>query len=159
MCMLGVFILMVCLQVLFVYVQVVFDFVLLGQVLGDFDQIVWLMVEWGMFVIKGMDVQGLLMLESCVDDMLFNVYFYDCDMLCCWMQFVISFCLIQLMIVEDVNDWNCNNFFGKVVIVDFGDFYIEMDIGVVVDGFGCKNFDDVLDIWCDVLGEFCVFFM
>ena len=151
--MLGVFILTACLQAPLAHAQAAPDPVLPGQVLGDPDQIARLMAERGMPVTKGTDVQGLPMLESRVDDMLFNVYFYDCDTLCRRMQFVTSFRLTQPMTAEDANDWNRNNPFGKVVIADSGDPYIEMDIGVAADGLGRKNFDDALDTWRDVLGE------
>lgn len=146
---LGALILMACLQAPAAYAQAAIE-----QVTGDPDMIAHLMAEYGMPVTKGKDIQGLPMLESRVDDMLFNVYFYDCQSVCRRMQFVTSFRLTQPMTADDANDWNRNNPFGKVVITESGDPYVEMDIGVAADGLGRKNFDDALETWRAVLGDF-----
>lgn len=147
---LGALFLMACLQAPMALAQTAAP----AQVTGDPALIARLMADLGMPVTLGKDVQGIPMLESKVDDMLFNVYFYDCETLCRRMQFVTSFRLSTPMTADDANDWNRNNPFGKVVITETGDPYVEMDIGVAADGVGRKNFEDALSTWRDVLGEF-----
>lgn len=125
-----------------------------GPVVGDPAAIARLMTELGMPATSATDIQGIAMLEAQVDGILFNVYFYDCDKLCRRMQFVTGFRLAQPMTTEDANSWNRDNPVGKLVLNDAGDPYLEMDIGVAADGIGRKNFEDALDTWRDVLGDF-----
>lgn len=124
------------------------------QVVGDPAAIAKLMTDLGMPATRGTDIQGIPMLEAQVDGILFNVYFYDCDKLCRRMQFVTGFRMAQPMTAEDANAWNRDNPVGKIVLSDTGDPYLEMDIGVAADGVGRKNFQDTLETWRDVLGDF-----
>lgn len=125
-----------------------------AQVLGDPKAIARVMTDLGMAVSQGHDIEGQPMLESQVDGTLFNVYFYDCTPLCRRMQFVTGFSLAKPMSTDDANAWNRDNPFGKVVLSDAGDPYLEMDIGVAEDGLGRKNLEDTLHIWRDVMGQF-----
>ncbi len=125
-----------------------------ASIVGDPQQIAGIMAEMGMPATHGTDVQGLPMLESKVDDTLFNVYFYDCVPLCRRMQFVTGFRLAVPMTTDDANAWNRDHPFGKLVLSDAGDPYVEMDIGVAADGLGRKNFEDALATWRAVLGDF-----
>lgn len=125
-----------------------------AAVLGDPKAIARVMTEMGMPVTQGHDIEGQPMLESKVDGTLFNVYFYDCAPLCRRMQLVTGFSLNSPMSAEDANAWNRDNPFGKVVLNDAGDPYLEMDIGVADDGLGRKNLEDTLNTWRAVLGEF-----
>lgn len=125
-----------------------------AAVLGDPKAIARVMTEMGIPVTQGHDIEGQPMLEGKVDDTLFNVYFYDCATLCRRMQLVTGFSLNQPMSAEDANAWNRDNPFGKVVLNDSGDPYLEMDIGVADDGLGRKNLEDTLNTWRAVLGDF-----
>lgn len=125
-----------------------------ATVLGDPKAIARVMTEMGMPVTQGHDIEGQPVLESKVDDTLFNVYFYDCAPLCRRMQLVTGFSLNAPMAAEDANAWNRDNPFGKVVLNDAGDPYLEMDIGVAEDGLGRKNLEDTLNTWRAILGEF-----
>lgn len=124
------------------------------QVVGDPAAIARLMTDLGMPATRATDIQGIPMLEAQVDGTLFNVYFYDCDTLCRRMQFVTGFRMAQPMTAQDANAWNRDNPVGKLVLSDAGDPYLEMDIGVAADGLGRKNFEDTLETWRDVLGDF-----
>ena len=125
-----------------------------AQVTGDPEIISKIMTEMGLEVKKGEDVEGLPMLVSEVDDTLFNVFFYDCAPRCRRMQFVTGFQLTAPMTPEDANDWNRDNPFGKLVVAETGNPYLEMDIGLAGDGMGRENFEDALQTWRAVLGEF-----
>lgn len=125
-----------------------------GQVLGDPAQIAGILSQLGLPVTLGKDVQGLPMLESEIDGVLFNVYFYDCAPLCRHMQFVTGFSLSSPMTPEDANGWNRDHPFGKVVLTDEGQPYLEMDIGLAEDGLGRKTFEDALATWRGTLGDF-----
>ncbi|QEU07233.1 YbjN domain-containing protein [Paracoccus yeei] len=125
-----------------------------GQVLGDPAQIGAILSQLGLPVTWGRDVQGLTALESEIDGTLFNVYFYDCAPLCRRMQFVTGFTLTSPMTPEDANGWNRDHPFGKVVLTDEGQPYLEMDIGLAEDGLGRKNFEDALATWRDTLRDF-----
>jgi len=125
-----------------------------AQVTGDPEIISKIMREQGMKVVVGRDVEGLPMLESEVDETLFNVYFYECAPSCRRMQFVTSFSLDQPMTAEDANQWNRDNPVGKIFVADSGDPFLQMDIGLAADGLGRKNFEDALATWRSVLGDF-----
>ncbi|MDT1062839.1 YbjN domain-containing protein [Paracoccus sp. CPCC 101403] len=123
-------------------------------VTGDPEIIGRIMAEQGMKVVPSRDVEGMPMLESEIDETLFNVYFYDCAPSCRRMQFVTSFKLTHPMTAEDANDWNRDNPVGKLFVADSGDPFLEMDIGLADDGLGRKNFEDALATWRAVLGDF-----
>lgn len=125
-----------------------------AAILGDPKVIARVMTEMGMPATQGKDVEGQPMLESKVDGTLFNVYFYECSPLCRRMQLVTGFSLTKPMSAEDANAWNRDNPFGKVVLSEAGDPYLEMDIGVADDGLGRKNLEDTLNTWRAVLGDF-----
>lgn len=125
-----------------------------ATVLGDPKAIARVMTDMGMPATQGKDIEGQPMLESKVDDTLFNVYFYDCTPMCRRMQLVTGFNLNAPMSAEDANAWNRDNPFGKLVLNDAGDPYLEMDIGVADDGLGRKNLEDTLNTWRAVLGDF-----
>lgn len=128
--------------------------IMAAQVTGDPEIISKIMREQGMKVVVGRDVEGLPMLESEVDETLFNVYFYECAPSCRRMQFVTSFSLDQPMTAEDANQWNRDNPVGKIFVADSGDPFLQMDIGLAADGLGRKNFEDALATWRSVLGDF-----
>ncbi|MDS9466708.1 YbjN domain-containing protein [Paracoccus sp. MBLB3053] len=125
-----------------------------AQVTGDPEIISKIMTELGLEVTQGQDVEGLPMLESEVDDTLFNVFFYECKPQCRRMQFVTGFQMSEPMTPEDANDWNRDNPFGKLVVAESGNPYLEMDIGLAGDGLGRENFEDALATWRAVLGDF-----
>lgn len=125
-----------------------------GAVTGDPALIARILAELGLPVRQGRDVQGLPLLESRVDGMLFNIYFYDCAGPCRRIQFVTGFRLSQPMTAEDANDWNRDTPMAKVVVTEAGQPYVSMDIGVAADGIGRKNFEDALATWRVVLADF-----
>jgi hypothetical protein len=125
-----------------------------AQVTGDPEMIGQILTEMGLTVRKGRDMEGLPMLESEVDDTLFNVFFYDCAPRCRRMQFVTGFQMSEPMSVADANEWNRENPFAKLVVAESGNPYLEMDIGLAGDGMGRENFEDALQTWRSVLGDF-----
>lgn len=125
-----------------------------AQVTGDPEMIGRIMAEMGLEVTQGRDIEGLPMLESEVDDTLFNVFFYDCAPRCRRMQFVTGFQMTEPMTPEDANAWNRDNPFAKLVVAESGNPYLEMDIGLAGDGLGRENFEDALQTWREVIGDF-----
>nr|WP_281352114.1 YbjN domain-containing protein [Paracoccus aestuariivivens] len=125
-----------------------------AQVTGDPEIISKIMTEMGLAVTKGQDVEGLPMLESKIDDTLFNVFFYECHPQCRRMQFVTGFQMTQPMTPADANEWNRENPFAKLVVAESGNPYLEMDIGLAGDGLGRENFEDAFQTWRAVLGDF-----
>lgn len=125
-----------------------------APVLGDPRQIGELMAQSGLPVSRGADLEGLPVLESQIDDIRFNVYFYDCQPLCQRMQFVSGFTLPAPMTPQLANQWNLSNPFATVVVSDSGDAFLEMDIGLAGDGIGRKNFDETLASWRLAMSEF-----
>jgi hypothetical protein len=113
-----------------------------------------IMSEMGLKVTKRQDIEGLPMLESEIDDTLFNVFFYECHPQCRRMQFVTGFQMAEPMTTADANDWNRDNPFAKLVVAESGNPYLEMDIGLAGDGLGRENFEDALETWRGVLGDF-----
>lgn len=128
--------------------------IMAAQVTGDPEMIGRIMAEMGLEVTQGRDIEGLPMLESEVDDTLFNVFFYDCAPRCRRMQFVTGFQMTEPMTPEDANAWNRDNPFAKLVVAESGNPYLEMDIGLAGDGLGRENFEDALQTWREVIGDF-----
>ncbi|WP_167620031.1 YbjN domain-containing protein [Paracoccus ravus] len=126
---------------------------LAAPVTDDPEIISNLMTEMGLEVRQAQDIEGLPMLESEIDDTLFNVFFYDCAPRCRRMQFVTGFQMTEPMTAADANDWNRENPFAKLVVAD-GNPYLEMDIGLAGSGLGRENFRDALETWRGVLGDF-----
>ncbi len=128
-----------------------------AQVVGKPELIAKLMREAGLEVAQAQHAGRGPVLESGIDEVAFNVYFYDCRPECAAMQFSAGFDLDSTMSMEMVNLWNRSRRFGKVYLDKTGDPYIEMDIGLAGDGIGRKNFRDALETWRLVLTEFCDF--
>lgn len=125
-----------------------------APVLGDPKQIGELMTQSGLPVSRGADLEGLPVLESQIDDVRFNVYFYECRPLCERMQFVSGFTPAAPMTPQLANQWNMSNPYATVVVSDSGDAFLEMDIGLAGDGIGRKNFDETLASWRLAMSEF-----
>lgn len=126
-----------------------------AQVVGDPEVIKTLMTEFGLVVEQDTDPTGDPRLSSRIEGTRFDVLFYDCDKGPCQsIQFSAAFDMKEPMASDALNDWNRDMRFGKAYLDAEGDPFVEMDINVDLDGIGRKNFDDSLDIWRTVLGQF-----
>lgn len=127
-----------------------------AQVVGDIDVIANFMTDYGLPVEKTKDSDGDPKIESRIEGTNFSVYFYGCDVgqPCNSMQFSAGFNLNDPLSMDTVNDWNRGKRFGKVYIDEDGDPFIEYDINLDFDGVGAKNFDDTIDLWRVILGQF-----
>lgn len=125
-----------------------------AQVRGNPEEIARLMAESGFGSRVTHDEGGDPMLESSIDDVRFNIYFFECKSDCMSIQFSAGFDLDTPLPMEMVNVWNRDRRFGRVYLDKMGDPFIEMDIGLADDGIGRKNFDDALETWRILLSEF-----
>lgn len=126
-----------------------------AQVMGDPAVIKTLLTEFGLVVEQDTDDMGDPRLSSRIEGTHFDVLFYDCTPGPCQsIQFSAAFDMKEPMAPDALNAWNRDMRFGKAYLDDEGDPYVEMDINVDLDGIGRKNFDDTVDIWRTVLGEF-----
>ncbi|MFB2533358.1 YbjN domain-containing protein [Paracoccus sp. p4-l81] len=126
-----------------------------AQVVGDPAVVKALMTDFGLVVEQDVDGAGDPRLSSRIEGTRFDVLFYDCDTGTCQsIQFTAAFDMTEPMDVAVINAWNRDMRFGKAYLDDEGDPFVEMDVNVDADGVGRKNFDDTLDIWRTVLGQF-----
>ncbi|MBZ4023632.1 YbjN domain-containing protein [Rhodobacter sp. TJ_12] len=126
-----------------------------SQVVGDPDVIRSFMESYGLQVSRDTDNAGDPRLSSRIEGTNFKVYFYGCNKgRCDSIQFSAGFDLRDPMSAWKINEWNRKKRFGKAYLDDEGDPYVEYDVNLDFDGCGGRNFDDTIDLWRVVLGEF-----
>lgn len=126
-----------------------------AQVVGDPGVIGLLMTDHGLRVAEDVNPDGTPELHSRMDGIRFRVLFYGCDPRPCQtVQFTTGFDLARPMTLARINDWNRDRRFGKAFLDDEGDPFVEMDVNLYGEGIGRRTFDDTLDLWRQVLGDF-----
>lgn len=85
----------------------------------------------------------------------FHVYFYDCidNVDCQALQFGASFDMVDGMSLTRAHDFNRERRWAKVYLNDENDPLVEMDYNLR-GGVSVDNFNDTLDWWQIMMGEF-----
>lgn len=129
-----------------------------AQVLGDADVIDALMTAQGYDVKITIDDYGDPQITSHIDDIRFDIYFYDCERRTCdSIQFTAGFDMPNPQDIGRMNSWNRDSRLAKVYLDDEGDPFLETNLVLSGEGIGRRNFDAVLSGWQDSVTQFTDF--
>lgn len=104
----------------------------------------------------GVDRLGDPKIDSSASGTRFTVFFYNCtaNKDCATVQFHSGFDLQTPVTLEQINEWNRSQRFGRAYLDKENDPVIEMDVDLDDGGLSRALFEDNLEFWTSVLGKF-----
>ncbi len=120
------------------------------------ETIVEAMRDAGLKAVLTTDDDGDPKIDCSTGEVNFGVYFYGCEengTRCQHIQLSAGFDLVKGIGAAVMNDWNRTYAFGRAHIDGQGDPFLQHYI-VAVDGMSRENFNRMLDMWRETLGDF-----
>ena len=104
----------------------------------------------------GTDKVGDPMVSSNIGDTRFQVLFYNCTdhTACATVQFHVAYDLSTPVTLEQLNEWNRGQRFGRAFLDKENDPTLEMDVDLDDGGMSTMLFRDNLEFWASVVGKF-----
>ena len=102
------------------------------------------------------DKVGDPMIKTSMNGTTFQVFFYNCTdhRECATVQFHSGYDLSKHVSLDQINEWNTSQRFGRAYLDKEGDPILEMDVDLDDGGLSVLLFQDNLEFWDSVLGKF-----
>ncbi len=122
----------------------------------DPDSVARAFQQGGYAAKMGTDKVGDPMLSSGVNGSNFQVFFYNCKdhKNCATVQFRSGYSLKQRVSLEQINEFNRSQRFGRAYLDKVGDPILEMDVDLDDGGLSQALFIDNVEFWGSVLLKF-----
>jgi hypothetical protein len=98
----------------------------------------------------GVDKVGDPKIDSSISDTKFVTFFYNCTTIQCHSGHAMR----GKVTLEQINEWNRSQRFGRAFIDKEGDPVLEMDVDLDDGGLSRELFVDNLEFWHTVVGKF-----
>lgn len=104
----------------------------------------------------GVDKVGDPMITSGVSGTTFQIFFYNCTdhKACATVQFHSGYKVSKPVTLEQINEWNRSQRFGRAYLDKENDPILEMDVDLDDGGLSTALFIDNIEFWASVLGRF-----
>lgn len=122
----------------------------------DPGSIVAALVNAGYTAKLGVDATGDPMVTSGYGGTTFQVFFYNCTnhLNCATVQFHSGYTVTPRITLDQINDWNKSQRFGRAYLDKDGDPILEMDVDLDDGGVVPLLFIDNMEFWVAILPKF-----